>query len=368
MTVLRVAISALAAKSYGGDSYFNSLLPGLALHAPSIEPILLVRDSRYDELCAKAGIRSVVRLPAPDGPARILWEQTRLPAVLREIRADVLYTATGTGPLRSPCPVVIAVRNMEPFVPIDRRTSSRMRLRLRLLRWMIERSARSARRVVAVSRFVRSALLECGVPSERIDVIYHAVDDIPEPAGNETAGFVAAAAKFVRYANLETLVSAYAFMRERGYRGDLQLAGGPHDDAYESEIRELVRRLGVEPFVRFLGYRPRAEVHELMRRSDVFLFPSTLEACPFTLLEAKRMGAAVVSSSAPPMPEFGADGLEYAPPRDPEVFASKAMCLVSDPKASASLRARARARARGFSWETAIRQLTATWEAAACAS
>ncbi|MDD5304432.1 MAG: glycosyltransferase, partial [Elusimicrobia bacterium] len=255
--------------------------------------------------------------------------------------------------------------NMEPLVPPSPGSPLGHLARHAILSRFTRASARAATRVVAASEFVREAVRALGVPDERIDTVYHGVDDLPRPdlGAPRRGGFMAAAAKFVRYANLETMIRAFARLRAKGYAGELRLAGGPHDAGYEREIRALAESLGLKGSVRFLGYRPREEVQALMREADAFLFPSLLEACPFTLLEAMSQGAAIVATMAPPMPEFAADGALLVAPKDDAAFAAAAERAAADP----GLRARARARADAFTWDAAVDRLAACWRAA-CAS
>lgn len=355
---MRVLIPALSAKSYGGDSYFRSLLPVLARRG--VDCVIAAPDERY------AGLHpGVVRVNVPSmfrGPARVVWEQAMLPRLARRHGADLIFTANNSGVLVGGPPCVIAVRNMEPLTPPLEGTPAALRLRHALLARFTAASARSAARVVAVSRFVKDAVLGLGVPEDRIDVVYHGIDDLPrpDPGAPRRGGFMAAAAKFVRYANLETMLRAFARL---SYGGELRVAGGPHDAAYEREMRALVSELGLAERVRFLGYLERDEVRALMREADAFLFPSTLEACPFTLLEAMSQGAAIVATSAPPMPEFSGDGALYSSPRDAAAFAAAIERALADP----ALRARARERASSFRWDETVERLVRCWEAA-CAS
>lgn len=361
---LRVLIPALSAKSYGGDSYFRSILPVLA-RRNDVECVVIAPDERFAPFCPPGGAVRLIRVEVPRifrGPARVAWEQAALPRLAREYGASVIFTANNSGLLASGVPCVIAVRNMEPLTPPWPGTPMRMRIRHALLSRFTRASARTATRVVAVSGFVRDAVAALGVPVEKIDVIYHGVDDLPRPDLSipRGGGFMAAAAKFVRYANLETMVRAFARLRERGYRGKLRVAGGPHDAGYEGEIRALVAQFGLTDEVLFLGYRPREEVHTLMRQADAFLFPSTLEACPFTLLEAMSQGAAIVATTAFPTPEFAADGALLVAPKDDKAFAEAVWRAMSD----VDLRRRARARADAFRWDEAVERLTRCWNRA----
>jgi glycosyltransferase involved in cell wall biosynthesis len=55
----------------------------------------------------------------------------------------------------------------------------------------------------------------------------------------------------------------------------------------EDELRDLVRSLGLEPNVKFLGVvRDREVIKQLYARTDLFLFPSLYDTSPLTLREA----------------------------------------------------------------------------------
>ncbi len=99
----------------------------------------------------------------------------------------------------------------------------------------------------------------------------------------------------------------------------------------------------------------------MMRHADAFLFPSVLEACPFTLLEAMSQAAAIVATTAPPMPEFARDGVLLVPPTDDAAFAEAAFKAMGD----VQLRERARMRADDFTWAKAADRLVEVWTAAA---
>lgn len=375
--MLRVAILALSAKSYGGDSYFQAILPALAHYSGDAEFIILTRDDRYYRLCPEGGKVTFHTCAFPGnriGIVRVLWEQAVLPRLLAKLGIDVVYTANNVGLLFSPTPCVIAIRNMEPLHAVSPTAPFVLRLRHKALRWVTRLSAQKASRIIAVSGFVRDTLVAQGVPAEKIEIIYHGIDDLSESPSTRSSditfkgGYVVSVAKFVRYANLTTLFQAFARMRALGYEGDLCFAGGSYDPKYEAEVKTLVHELSIEPYVHFLGYIPRTEVQTMMKQCDVFLFPSTLEACPFTLLEAMRQGAPIVATTARPMPEFCGDAAIYVEPSDAQGFGEAAYRIVSSPELQALLRQRSRTRAQSFRWEDSVRQLVCTLGKAACVS
>ena len=63
----------------------------------------------------------------------------------------------------------------------------------------------------------------------------------------------------------------------------------------DSELRELVKQLGISGQVHFVGFR--SDVFELLKASDIFLFPSYQEGLPVALMEAMAAGLPVVVSN-----------------------------------------------------------------------
>jgi glycosyltransferase involved in cell wall biosynthesis len=105
-----------------------------------------------------------------------------------------------------------------------------------------------------------------------------------------------------------------------------------------------------------------------MRNCDVFLFSSTLEACPFTLLEAMREGSAIVSTNCPPMPEFGGTAVLYADPDDASQFANAACRIINESELRNSLKSQARKRSENFNWKDTVKNLLCALEGARCVS
>lgn len=366
---MRVAILALSAKAYGGDVYFRSIVPALERYGDGAQFILLATDDRYTAVTSPGGRVRYVQMRNPllhTSVGRLLWEQTVLPSLIIRLGVDVVYTANNVGILHSPRPCVVAIQNMEPLVASTRAMPFALRWRQRLLGWLTHMSIRRASRVVAVSEYVRNFLVSQGTPTGKIDVIYHGIDDLgdgpAEPLGDGEggAGHVASASKFVRYANLTTLVRAYGEMRDCGFVGPLLFAGGTWDRRYEREVRSLAVNLGLESHIVFLGYVPRGRLQAILRGCEVFLFASTLEACPFILLEAMQQGAPIVTTNVGPMREICGDAAIYVEPLDSEAFGEAAYAIVKRPSLRRELSAKARDRARLFRWEDSVKRLLIT--------
>jgi glycosyltransferase involved in cell wall biosynthesis len=368
---LRVAILTKSAGGYGADAYFPELVEHLEGAPSDQEFVILTHDAQSavpTQLGARVKVISYERMSNSVGLKRALWDQVVLPRVLRELKADVVYTASNVGVLASPCPCVIAIQNMEPLAAPFGTTSPRLLARQIVLRALTAVSLRRAARVVAVSAYVRDFLVRWGVPGRKLDLVYNAVNASPRPTSPSERGgdgeWIASSSKFVRYANLTTLVDGFAELCRRGYPGRLVLAGGAYDRRYERAVRTRVAGLRLAERFRFLGHVPRARVRRLMGDARVFVFASRVEACPFTVLEALSEGAAIVTSSAGPMPELCGEAALYFDPDDPLALADAVRRLCADGDLRASLRRLAGARATLFCWSDAVARLAACFRAA----
>lgn len=93
-------------------------------------------------------------------------------------------------------------------------------------------------------------------------------------------------------------------------------------DVYFDKLQRLRAKLGLDRTVQFLGHR--SDIRELLSEFDVFVLPSTSEACPISLLEAMAMERPVVATDVGGVAEQVTDGEHgwVVPPKDSNALAS----------------------------------------------
>lgn len=303
---------------------------------------------------------------------RILWQNTRLPSIVRSLGATTYLSFSHDLPSRLPAGIasVVGVSNLAPFSKEARDAEVRAgaKLRLALLRRRILSSCRRATRVIALSDTCRAILVRHGVDAAKIAVIPNGVEPPREPARDEQDRHLAAwsirrpyllyVSHFYRYKNFERLVAAYASLPAAMRDGhDLVLAGAPYDRGYHDEIVGLARRLGVARQVIVIPGAGDDGLATLYLRCALFVFPSLIENSPNILLEAMAAGAPVLAGNIAPMPEFGADAVDYFDPLSPASIAETIVRALSDPGRLAALRARGRERAQRYSWDEFTRRV-----------
>lgn len=362
---MRVAMSLLSGVSYGGVTYFHNLIPAFAaqdtineyhVFVPKDHPLIPIIQQKnviFHE-CVESN-QSALK--------RFLWEQCILPRHLTRCKIDILFTAKNLNIFLARCKTVIAIRNMEPMRYHEYKNDWRLNIvswiKLQLTKW----SMRKSNAIVVVSHGVQDYVMQrFPGTKDKVKVIYNG-NPIPILPSNssktlESPHFLLCASKFVTYANQLNLLKAYAILVQQDPNTPpLWFAGGMHDHSYFVQVRKYVEDNGLESRVQFLGLVSHDRLLELMRAAQIFIFPSTLESCPHTLIEAMACGAPIATSTIPPMPEICADAAVYFDPYDPDDIAKKIKDLRNNVVAQDHLAESGRVRVQFFTWQKTADEL-----------
>jgi len=98
----------------------------------------------------------------------------------------------------------------------------------------------------------------------------------------------------------------------------------------EKTLRDKARTMGIEPYVRFAGYRK--DIHRCYAIMDISALTSFSEGLSITLLESMRCGVPVVATRVGGNPEVVVEGETgyLVPPGDVSSFASRTVTLLLD--------------------------------------
>lgn len=370
---VRIFVNATSARIGGGQTYLVNLLAQLP--SPEQATVYLLTDR---SLTLDSSAPNLIRLPTPHGldnpVVRLCWEHWRLPRLLREIDADVLFCPGGliSGAIPTTCRTVTMFRNMLPFDDLQLRRHPLVWLRLRawLLRRALARSMQKADLVIFVSDWAGARIRELlGATLARSVTIHHGINGSfrlasgggqRRPAWLPPGPYLLYVSVLEFYKSQVEVVRGYALFRERtGIDAPLLLAGD-RSSAYARQVEREIERLGLERHVLLPGNVPYAELAPLYHGAAAVIFASECENCPNILLEALAAGRPVLSSNLPPMPEFGRDAVLYFDPRQPEQLAQQLGELFANAQLAADLGRRAAERSRDFDWNASRAR---TWEA-----
>jgi glycosyltransferase involved in cell wall biosynthesis len=162
--------------------------------------------------------------------------------------------------------------------------------------------------------------------------------------------------------NLGVLLDAFENLKRRGkYDGSLVVVGRI---GWKSE--EFVSRLRGRD-VHHLDYLSPAELQEVYRKAEMFVFPSIYEGFGFPLLEAMAHGVPTIAAESSSLPEIAGDAALYFDPRDAAQLESAISRVVENHELRHALIMRGRERVEHFRWDTAAERTVEVLERAGCA-
>jgi len=348
--------TAIPADLRGVGRYLDSLVP--ALVQAGVAVTVLAQQAAAARF-AEHGAEPVPNAGVPAGrPARLAWEQYRLPALARRLAPDVLHSPHYTQPLRWRGPLVVTVHDATFFSNPEWHTRVKAPFFRAATRLAVRRADVCLVDSQATATELRSRL---GVPAERLQVAHLGVDHAlfrpPEAAAvaelRSAIGlapdedYVAFLATLEPRKNVPSLIRGWqAACAGRDRPPALVLAGGA---GWDTELDAVAA--AVPGGLRLLrpGYLPLAQLPALLGGATVVAYPSFGEGFGLPVLEGMACGAAVLTTRHLSLPEVGGDAVAYCE-TDPESIAAELGRLFDDPQRRAELGRAGVARAAGFSW------------------
>jgi alpha-1,3-rhamnosyl/mannosyltransferase len=365
MTATRVAVNTLSVTeaNEGIRTVLVRLLPALHRVAPDLHQVLVCsRANRglLEEHASETGAE-LVEVPLEAGRVlkRIRFDQVDVPRLARD-RADVLFTPSSVGSLRSAIPQVVFVQ-AHLALPSCRAlggTDSLSRLHRFYYGPLLRRSLRGADAVLANSAFVADGLVEeLGIARRTVRAMPLGVEP---PEGTATPAERAASAEpivlFVgtlyEYKDARVAIRAFAVAQPGLVAGArLVIVGRDPDGTQARALREEADRLGLGDAVELVGSVSDEELGELYRRAMVLLMPSRCEGFGLPVAEAMAAGTPVVVADATALPEVAGGAGVLVPVGDVPGFADALLRVMGDADLRASLIERGLARSRELSWD-----------------
>jgi glycosyltransferase involved in cell wall biosynthesis len=364
--------TAVPADRGGVGRYVDSLV--FALDSDGA-PITVVCQPRDVELYGRLASHSrVVATSDSIGTrtARLTWEQTTLPRLVRKLGVDVLHSPHYTTALANPAASVVTLHDATFFTDAVLHHSIKARF---FRAWTRTALARASLCVVPSVATANELTRVARADPNRLEIIQHGVDSerFHEPTAEEVAAArtlvgLGAAEPYVAFLgaleprkNVPALVRGFAAAcRGRENPPALVLAGQPGwDRQVERALDDVPHRLRV---IR-AGYLPFANLAGFLGGADLVAYPSLGEGFGLPVLEAMACGACVLTTRRLALPEVGGDAVAYCGVGAGDIAAALAE-LLDDPTLCDSLAAAAQRRAKEFSWLTSAEAHRTAYERA----
>jgi glycosyltransferase involved in cell wall biosynthesis len=296
---------------------------------------------------------------------QLWWERFALPGELRRTACSILLNVDAGSVCRFR-PAVTMSRDMVSYEPgeIERYDISRARLRLIALRFVQNASLKAADGAVFLTRYAGSVIQRSCGQLQNLAYIPHGVGEAFRtterngswPMAGERPIRCLYISNALPYKHQWHVVEAIAQLRKRGFDLQLELIGGGEGRAQRRLDAQIAVSDPNRAFVNQREFVPQGMLPEILAKADLFVFASSCENMPNTLLEAMAAGLPIACSNRGPMPEVLEDGGVYFDPEDSGSIAAAVEDLITDPGKRTRLAARAKQLSGQYSWTRCARE------------
>lgn len=287
---------------------------------------------------------------------QLLWQRFIFPQEFLRAGCNIVLN-TDAGSICNIAPSVTMSRDMLSYEAGEMRrySFSLAGLRLLLLRYAQNASLRRSNGVIFLTKYASKVIQQyCGELSN-IAHIPHGISDLFR--SNPRSDLKAPLAFEILYlSNIDlykhqwSAVAAVEHVRGKGFDVRLKLVGGGSGKALRKLEDQIALSDPTGDFVQVIPFVPHESVPSLHASADLFLFASSCENMPNTLVEAMAAGLPIVCSRRGPMPEVLEDGGVYFDPEDVSSIASAIENLVTDAELRKQVAERAHELSFSYSW------------------
>ena len=363
-----------AEESTGSGQYLRHLVANLKKVSPSLQLSLVLPPHLPQAADIPDGVNTInTSGMSPRGKAgKAIFEQFAFPRIAGRINADIAHVPYWAPPLSCPVKLVTTVLDVIPLqFPIYSRS-----LLTSLYTSLVSVAARGSNHIIAISETAKLDIEDyLGIAEDQISVTYLSHDlrfhprlgserdaavrdkyDLPERFTLYLGGF-----DWRKQVNM--LLLAYTYVAEAdGDTFPLVIAGREPawDDQLFPDMRQYSSKLGLDNYVRWIGFVDEADKPSLYRLADVFAFPSLYEGFGLMALEALASGTPVVTSNALVFEEVLEDAV-YMVDNAREMAGAIIALLIQQPLREAMIN-QGLALASKYSWRKTAQETLAVYE------
>jgi glycosyltransferase involved in cell wall biosynthesis len=292
-------------------------------------------------------------------PMQLWWQATRLSREITANGCDILFS-TDASTLCHFRPMVVLSQDMLSYEPGVMRYFGYTKARLRLLGilYLQNRAFRLANGVIFLTKYAAKVIQQsCGLLPQ-IAFIPHGVGDdfklIQMTRGWPSEGEQSFRCLYVSntemYKHQWVVVRAIAELRRRGHNITLTLVGGGSGQAKMMLDEQCAASDPDGLFVVKTDFISQKELPMQLASADLFVFASSCENMPVTLVEAMAVGLPIACSNRGPMPEVLVDGGVYFDPEDADSITDAIEQIIKNPVLRVRIAQRSKTIAEQYSW------------------
>lgn len=354
---LIIGIDAVRSKSGGAKAHLVGIISCLK---PEKYGIKFIHVWSYKELLEELPEKPWLIKHCPQESTKniffqLLWQRFKLSKLLSESSCDIVLNLDA-GTVNTYTPSVTMSRDMLSYEPgeMQRYRYSFPWLRLLIIKYVQAWALKRASSVVFLTRYASEVIQKFTGSLKNICYIPHGVgssfhkegilkeftDDLDEPIKCIYVSNIAP------YKHQRYVIRALKLLKEKGYNTSLDLVG--ENKKYKNLIDDELT--GID-WITMQGHTNQKNLPKLISRSDIFIFASSCENMPNTLVEGMAIGMPIVCSDRGPMPEILEDGGLYFDPEDEVSISESIEKIITDREIREEVSARAKVLSQQYSWD-----------------
>lgn len=364
------ASRAILAQRTGTEHYSASLLKAMSeLPEAAARPTTLyVNTSDIHAAAHNLGFALPPKWRIKAIPFPRLWTHIRLSWEMLRHGPGALFVPSHVVPLWHPRKTAVTIHDLG-YLAYPQAHKRLSRFYLHISTWF---SARSARRVIAISEATKRDLIKhYGIKPGKIEVIYHGRDPIFAPVSDQATLSQTAAKYGVSQPycihvgtlqprkNIGVLVDAWKLLRDTTQNPPQLLLAGKKGWLYNS-LFEQVNSYNLGDLIKFADYVERDDLPALYSGALALTFPSLYEGFGLPALEAMSCGTPAIAANATSLPEVVGDAGILLGPNAAPVWAEAVKQLQASAQLRKELTERGLQQASKFTWEKCAQE---TWRA-----
>jgi glycosyltransferase involved in cell wall biosynthesis len=357
---LIVGIDASRNKSGGAKAHLQGII---AEANPEAFGVTKVHLWAYDSLLNSLPNKPWLVKHCPDALSKnlfkqIWWQYFKLHKEAKQLGVNImLNTDAGTVGKFKPC--IVMSRDMLSYEKgeMQRYGWSKARLRLIALKYVQAFSLKKATAAIFLTQYAANIIQAFSGKIQRVAIIPHGVGNQFKTGHTNVININNKTTKCLYVSNAAPykhqwhVVKAIELLRKKGYDITLTLVGGGSGKAQQQLTVQMQLSDPHMEFVEQLSFLPHADLPKIISEKDIFIFASSCENMPNTLVEGMAGGKPIACSNRGPMPEVLQDAGLYFNPENPESIAEAVEKLVIDKELQMQLAKKAYERSQLYSWK-----------------
>lgn len=290
---------------------------------------------------------------------QIWWQANKLVSEASAVGCDILFTTDASTFCRFK-PMVVLSQDMLSYEPGRMKYFGYTKARLRLLAILLLQNLafRFADGTIFLTKYAGKVIQKSCGPLSRVAYIPHGVgEDFKRvqsthvwPESGERPIRCLYASNAEMYKHQWVVVQAITALRSRGYNLTLTLVGGGSGKAQqllEEQVKESDPNWSFITQTEFVLHK---DLPVMLASADLFVFASSCENMPVTLIEGMAVGLPIACSNRGPMPEILEDGGLYFDPENSRSIATAVERLIIDAKLRERVTKCAKSLSKKYSW------------------